>query len=228
MDRHTLLIFPDLISTPGPAFFPQAAPPLHSACVFERLPVVMPAPPAWEVEYAAWQAALMARKLKTVPPALADERRAAAEPGVAPSAEERWRPAPLETAADRSGDRATTRRRLDQRIFMLARRAGGGGWELPGVALGPGETTRAGAERALRDALGEGGFEPYFVGNAPAGHVPLPGGGGILFLHRCQLVGGAPALTAGARWGEVVWAAKDELGDYIEDAPTLELLRQML
>jgi large subunit ribosomal protein L46 len=208
---------------------PQPATPLHSACVLERLPVVMPAPPAWEIEYAEWQEALMARKLKTVPPALANERRGAEEPGAGPSPEERWRPASLETAADRSGDRTTTRRRLDQRVFMLAKRSGGsGGWELPAVALGPEETTRAGAERALREALGEGGFEPYFVGNAPAGHVGMASKGGSVFFHRCQLITGVPALAADAPWAEVVWAAKDELEEYIKDPETLELLQKML
>lgn len=36
----------------------------------------------------------------------------------------RWQPAPRVTEADRSGDRRTLHRRLDQRIFMLVRPAG--------------------------------------------------------------------------------------------------------
>lgn len=48
--------------------------------------------------------------------------------------------------------------------------------------------------------------QPYFVGNAPAGHVQL--GDGTTFLHRCQLIQGVPALKGGSGYSEYVWAAK--------------------
>ena len=38
------------------------------------------------------------------------------------------------------------------------------------------------AERALAEAVDVAQVQPYFVGNAPAGHVQL--GGGTLFFHR--------------------------------------------
>jgi large subunit ribosomal protein L46 len=202
---------------------------LYSACIFERLPLVMPSPPQWELDYATWQETLMARRLKPVPKEFTDDKRVVDEQASGgPSAESRWQPAPLETAADRSGDKKTTRRRLDQRIFMLIKKKNGT-WEFPHVALEQGENTRTGAERALREVLGdgEGTFQPYFVGNAPAGHVALTNG--IFFFHRCQLVQGTPpAMSPGSQWGEVAWAAKDELGEYIKDESTLELLQKML
>ena len=35
-------------------------------------------------------------------------------------------------------------------------------------------------------------------------------------------------MSPGSQWGEVAWAAKDELGEYIKDESTLELLQKML
>lgn len=201
-----------------------AGSPLLSVCVFERLPVVMPQLPQWEVEYADWQEKLVSKRLKPVPKEFTDDRKTA-EDLAGPSAEARWQPAPLETAADRSGDRTTTRRRLDQRIFLLLKNKTGQ-WEFPNVSLSDGETTRAAAERALHEALGAEGFQPYFVGNAPAGHVALSSG--TFFFHRCQLIHGTPSLPGGGHWREVAWAAKDELGDYIKDNTILELLQKML
>jgi large subunit ribosomal protein L46 len=189
----------------------------------------MPPPPEWELDYAAWQETLMARRLKPVPKEFTDDKRVLDEQASSgPSSESRWQPAPLETVADRSGDRKTTRRRLDQRIFMLIKKKNGS-WEFPHVALEQGENTRTGAERALREVLGDGDgkFQSYFVGNAPAGHVALTSGN--YFFHRCQLIQGAPPSLAGdGEWSEIAWAAKDELDEYIKDAHTLELLQKML
>lgn len=189
----------------------------------------MPTPPQWEFDYATWQETLMARRLKAVPKEFTDDKRVVDEQASGgPSSESRWQPAPLETAADRSGDRKTTRRRLDQRIFMLIKKKNGS-WEFPHVELQQGENTRTGAERALKEVFSEedGSFQPYFVGNAPAGHVALTNG--TTFFHRCQLIQGTPpALASGGQWGEIAWAAKDEMGEYITDKNTLELLHKML
>jgi len=201
-----------------------ATEPLYVACVFERLPQVMPKLPEWETEYYQWQQQFAARRFKTVPKELIDPKNTGDESGA--GAEGSWQPAPIETAADRAGDRRTTHRRLDQRIFFLVHRSGE--WEFPHVMVGEGETTRAAAERALKEAIGEGGFQPYFVGNAPAGHVAVPVGAGTVFFHRCQLIQGKAALHAEARWKDFAWAAKDELGEYIKDGATLEVLQKML
>lgn len=172
----------------------------------------------------------MARRLKPVPKEFTDDKRVIDEQASGgPSLESRWKPAPLETAADRSGDRKTTHRRLDQRIFMLIKKKNGN-WEFPHVELQQGENTRTGAERALKEVLGDGdgNFQPYFVGNAPAGHIALTNGD-TFFFHRCQLIQGAPAaLVPGVQWREIAWAAKDELGEYITDNNTLKLLQKML
>lgn len=46
-----------------------------------------------------------------------------------------------------------------------------------------GETMRQTAERALAEAVETSAVQPYFVGNAPAGHAAL-GDAGTLFFHR--------------------------------------------
>jgi len=183
----------------------------------------MPEVPEWEVEYAEWREKFVTRRMKELPKEFIDQKVNMEEPagqGIGNS----WQPAPLETAADRSGDRRTTNRRLDKRIFLLVQRENG--WEFPNVALQAGETTRRGAERALAETLGSEGFQPYFVGNAPAGHVVLSSGGTMVF-HRCQLIKGKPA-PKGSDCKDFVWVAKDELAHYVKDAVTLELLEKML
>lgn len=59
---------------------------------------------------------------------------------------------------------------------------GGGSWALPQREHGEGETMRQTAERALAEAVDTSAVQPYFVGNAPAGHVQLQDG--TLFFHR--------------------------------------------
>ena len=67
---------------------------------------------------------------------------------------------------------------------MLVRAgSGGAGWTLPRREHAAGETMRQTAERALAEAVDAAAVQPYFVGNAPAGHVAV--GDGTLFFHRC-------------------------------------------
>lgn len=224
----------------------QAAPSdtmaLRSACVFERLPVIMPEPPEWEVEYADWRAQLANHGAKILPKEFIEPR--GSDEGSSTSNLEsiggRWEPSPRETNADRAGNHRTTHRRLDQRIFLLLRpsvssleKSGPGAagkdaspWQFPSVRLQEAETTRSGAERALQEALGSDGYQPFFVGNAPAGHLAAPHS--TLFFHRCQLIKGRPGPLPGGLWSDHVWVAKDELGQYIKDPPLLELLQKML
>lgn len=45
---------------------------------------------------------------------------------------------------------------------------------------------------------------------------------------RCQLIQGTPVLKGSSGYGEHVWVAKDELGEYIDRPQVLELLQKML
>ena len=217
--------------------------PFYAVTVLERLPVVAPLPPAWESEYLDWMRS-KGRALdgKQMPAELGGGgggdgggggRKSAAAPAAAENEQEpdkgKWRPAARETEADRSGDVATLRRRLDRRLFLVLGGGGGGAGgggagarapleALPSAEVGPGETTRASAERALSEAVpalsppspgsasaSASGVGAYFVGNAPAGHLRLPegeggkgGGGGTLFFHRAQLVAAGGDLLSAA------------------------------
>lgn len=205
-----------------------AAGKLVGVCVFERLPVVVPRPPEWELEYAAWQAQLRQQQkhYKILPREFTDQKQSEEVDGGAAG---RWQPAPRVTEADTAGDRRSLRRRLDQFLFLLVRPRGqaDASWTLPQAENAEGETMRQTAERALAEAVQLEGVQPFFVGNAPGGHH-APGDSTTLFFHRAQLIAGAPALRQGGPWGDHVWAAKDELGEYIRDPALVELLQRML
>ncbi|KAL4419359.1 hypothetical protein ABPG77_001586 [Micractinium sp. CCAP 211/92] len=194
---------------------------LLGAVVFERLPVIIPEEPEWEREYREWQQSVRAKYYKQLPSEFIDAK----ESEMADEAGPQYEPAPRITEADKANDRRSLKRRLDQRLFMLVRPKGGA-WSLPQQENQEGETMRQTAERALAAAVNTEAVQPYFVGNAPAGHVEVDGA--TLFFHRCQLIQGTPVLKGGSGYGEHVWVAKDELGEYINKPQLLDLLQKML
>lgn len=193
------------------------------AVVFERLPVIIPELPEWESSYLAWQQSVRAKHTKTLPTDFTDFKESELLDETAP----RYEPGSRLTEADAANDRRSLKRRLDQRLFMLVRPKGGA-WALPQQENVEGETIRQTAERALGDAVDTEAAQPFFVGNAPAGHVGLAGDAGTLFFHRCQLIQGVPELKGGSGYGEHVWVAKDELPEYITEQAVLEVMQKML
>ncbi|GBF96696.1 hypothetical protein Rsub_09329 [Raphidocelis subcapitata] len=165
---------------------------IYAAVVVERLPVVRSPAPEWEAEYQAWaeQRRLSRGFYKEYP---ASAKKVARQKDEDTGA---FNPVPTETAADASGDARTMRRRLRDKLVLLVKQpapagdplgrpvggggagsggggAAGGGWSFPAARRAEGETLRAAAERALREAVGVA--EVFFVGNAPMGHFPLGG-----------------------------------------------------
>lgn len=180
----------------------------------------------------------------------------------------KWRPAPRETEADRTGDVTSLRRRLDRRLFLVLGGAaeaaetgtatGSAALEaLPSAEVGPGETTRSSAERALAEAVpalspssssSAAPVEAYFVGNAPAGHFGLEGRsggkGGTLFFHRAQLVaagsgdllsaadslfrGGGGGSSNLGRAKQHAWLTREELAERLGGGELGELVEAML
>jgi hypothetical protein len=57
------------------------------------------------------------------------------------------------------------------------------------------------AERALAEAVDTSAVQPYFVGNAPAGHVELAEAG-ALFFHRCAV---RPAVCSEGQGRMLLW-----------------------
>ncbi|KAI8465695.1 MAG: hypothetical protein J3K34DRAFT_525166 [Monoraphidium minutum] len=163
--------------------------PIYAAVVLERLPVARGPPPEWEADYMAWaEARRLARGFYKEYPAQAKKQRQKDDDA------DSFKPVPIETPADRSGDVRTMKRSLREKLVLLVKQngsalgpsrgggggggSGGGGWAFPHVAAREGEAVRAAAERALREAAGPA--EAFFIGNAPMAHYPLPphGGGG--------------------------------------------------
>lgn len=89
-----------------------------------------------------------------------------------------------------------------------------------------GETIRGSAERALGLTLVQEGLQPFFVGNAPAGHAET--GEGTTFFHRCQMIAGTVRLVPGGPYSDLRWAAKDELPELVQDQALLDLFQKML
>jgi len=152
---------------------------------------------------------------------------------------EAWRPEPRETPADRAGDAGTAWRRLDRRLVLMVQDAAGA-WGFPAARNAEGETIRETAERALREAVGEGEAAPrvYFVGNAPAGHLATGAGvagagggpGGSLFFHRAQVLTPVDrlALVGEYHGRRTAWVARDEVDAYAATPEAGAFLRRLL
>ena len=143
------------------------------------------------------------------------------------------------TRADRSGDRGTPLRRLDEPLCLVVRHEPGGRWGFPALeyANGGGDGGGGGGEAPLR-ATAERALEPFleedgrvqFVGNAPAGALRTgkDGGGageGHTFLFMAKLLGGGVRLGAGA---EAHWISRDEVGDYFSEPADRDLVEAVL
>jgi ADP-ribose pyrophosphatase YjhB (NUDIX family) len=172
---------------------------VYAAVVLERLPIVRPPPPEWEAEYYAWaEARRLQSNFYKEYPAKAQKSGGGGGSGGRQddeAAAAAFSPVPVETAADGSGDVRTMKRRLRDKLVLLVRQqaecapglggggsgsagsgkaAVGGSWAFPHVKVGPGETLRGAAERALSECLGAAA-EAFFIGNAPMAHYPLGG-----------------------------------------------------
>lgn len=156
---------------------PAAPRPYYAVAVLERLPIVAPLPPAWEVEYVEWIRSSKSRSRgKDLHAELGGEGGGASRQKSKKGSEHadggeeegegdtgKWRPAPRVTEADEKGDQSSLRRCLDKRLFLVLGGGGvgeGGGGAvaavtslLPSAELRDGETTRATAERALAEAV---------------------------------------------------------------------------
>lgn len=219
---------------------------LVSAAVVERLPRVMPEPgPATRRWLEVWQrrrADELSRR-PTVPAKMLENDTTVplSQPGGAVDEEKEAflkPPLPLVTAADEAGDRRSTNRRLDRRLFLLVKKdRAEHAWQFPQGGLEGDETLRAAAERELAEetALSHAGGDVYFLSNAPAGHLEYQyppearrdgfEGARVFFLPATYM-GGEPRLKED-EVVDYVWAAKDELGDYLS-GDLLRLANEML
>jgi large subunit ribosomal protein L46 len=184
--------------------------PLIANMIVERLPVVTPAPEAWEVEYQSWSAERRAKFLRELPEDLVDPKGEFEE--LQDPEESKFVPASRTTEADASGDTKTLRRKLDQFLFLVVQDAATKQWGFPKEANPEDgvQTMRATAKAAMDACVGDS-IETFLVGNAPAGHWPEPNrGGGTNFYHRAQWLEGDLRLTE--KYSDFKWLTKVRRG----------------
>lgn len=204
---------------------------IYASCVaLERLPVVMPQPPAWELEFRTWQREFNSKSFKVLPDQFTQSGASTSKDSEKDSSGGKaWAPAPLETRADRAGDTKSLRRRLDQRLFLLVQDVDTGSWGFVNSVIRNGEdvSSRAVAERAMEDVFpGEDRAWYYFVGNAPAAHTRS--GDVTHFYHRCQLIGGEiDGSHVLRKFKDYAWVAPDEFGEYLKDDEQARVLKTM-
>lgn len=203
----------------------------YAAFILERLPVVMPEAPEWEVEYKQWimQLKLERGHFRQLPEELTEKKSQAAAAARGDDAAKTFKPVPRTTAADSSGDRRTMKRRLDQRLFLLARSASGE-WCFPATAHKPGETIRQTAERALHESVGRKA-PVFFIGNAPIGHRLSPATSDAIFYMQAQVLRDPWAVTLqeGAGYTDYAWLTKEEVTEAVSsNAEAAALFAAML
>ncbi len=187
---------------------------LYGSMLVERIPVVLPDPPQWEVEYHEWSESRRDRHRVKLPDQIVEPK------GLLENLPD-FEPAPRETEADRTGDRKTLQRKLSEYLFLVLKDKNGK-WGFPKTEHAQSETMRQTAERSLKDFAGES-IECWVVGNAPQGHYEEQDG--TTFYYRGSYLEGDLVLQGG--YTDHAWVTKEELGEFF-DAQHHDLLKRML
>lgn len=128
------------------------------AAMVERLPVVTPDMPDWELDYLDLRAELdRYRKQYPKELGLADpmDKKPVTLEELYASLPEGFTPAPRETIADETGDIQTLERKLKTRVYLSVRPDDATGWVLPTATLEKDETILDGAKRATSTIAGD-------------------------------------------------------------------------
>lgn len=147
-----------------------------------------------------------------------------------------FKPAPRVTEADETNNRRSTRRRLQDSLFLIVKRnRSDKAWQFPqGKFLEEDEHMRGTAERVVDRAIGK--TKKFFISNAPIGHYcyAYPSAlqekrnnfGAKVFFYRAQLLRGKVKLQT-KLYTDYAWVARDELPEYF-DAETARFLQFIL
>lgn len=187
---------------------------LYGSMLVERIPVVIPEPPAWEREYLEWAQARRDKFKVKLPDEMVEAK------GLIDNLPD-FDAAPRETEADHTGDRSTMYRKLPEFLFLVLKDKSGT-WGFPKAPHTDGETMRQTAERSLKDFAGDS-LECWVVGNAPQGHYEEQGV--TTFYYRGSYVEGELELQGD--YVEHAWVTKEELGEFFDDSHH-DLLKRML
>lgn len=191
----------------------EATRPLIANMIVERLPIVMPMPEDWELEYHSWSQERRAMFLQELPEDLVDPKGEFEEVG--DPDELMLSAADRETDADRNGDVRTLKRKLDQFLFLVVQDAKTKQWGFPKQINDESSqmTMRQSAKQAMDSAIGSG-VETYLVGNAPMGHfleseTDSNESEGTNFYMRAQWLEGDLTLTE--KYADFKWLTKVRL-----------------
>ena len=242
---------------------------VYGGILLTRMPLTLPPKPKWETEYLDWQRQWHERtsvykewnqdwltsSSSSSSTTSTTGSGGASSSGSSGDREGVKRPAPLEQEADRTGDRKTTKRRLDSHLYLLLKRketcsfsststsSEGGGkeelWYFPHVAHEEKESIRLTCERALATCIEqEEGTQTFFIGNGPCGMLPATGDwntmeeerSGKVFLIPVEVIKGQPQLSEQVKQEveDFAWVAKDEMNEYFKCKETQEYLQKLL
>ncbi|KAL6596666.1 hypothetical protein ACP70R_047309 [Stipagrostis hirtigluma subsp. patula] len=135
-------------------------------------------------------------------------------------------PAPRVTEADKTNDRKSLQRALDNKLYLLLYGKAYGSpdgkpiWHFPEKIYENEDTLRLCAESALKSVLG-GLHNTYFVGNAPMAHMVVEksedssGSSFKRFFFKSQVVGASKYHMGKCQ--DYAWVTKDELLEYFPE-----------
>lgn len=138
------------------------------AVILERIPIVMADIPEWERDFDELQA-YFGQFGKEYPKELIPERNAPtfiSDEELLAQLPPNFRPAPRETEADHSGVVNTLDRKLKDRVFLLLEEDSDS-WTFPKASISNDESLLQGAQRAVKEKLGDK-IEIYCPSNAPS------------------------------------------------------------
>ncbi|CAM9826114.1 unnamed protein product [Ascophyllum nodosum] len=208
---------------------------IKSALLLERLPVIVEDYPDWQQDFwnlQAEQAMYGAEFPAELGFNYSDEKPLTVEELLERS------PIPLaprRTEADKTNDRTTLDRALDERLMLIVKPTPDADWRLPESGWEAAETIRQAAERTARQLIAKTATtkgqpddvaQLYFVGNCPAGWFWRTGCeeqwmqqgkiGDKIFINKVQLICGQPKLMAN-KAAEHLWVTKHEIREYLGD-----------
>lgn len=210
-----------------------------AATVLHRYPVITPDTPQWEQDMemvqetiADYQREWFLSKTRGTPAQFISEHNPTQEEIIESMP---FEPASRVTEADRTNDRRSTNRRLQDSLYLIVKRnRPENPWQFPQGKLLPEETLRQGSERVIDRAVGK--VHRWFISNCPIGHYAYPYNeelqeqrdtfGAKVFFYRAQLYDGTVKLET-KLYTDYAWIARDEVGEYF-DPDTADYMKHLL
>jgi large subunit ribosomal protein L46 len=228
------------------------------ATILHRYPEITPDPKPWEAEFRNVQAKISSAHREMLVKELENTPDAMLVDDVSMTSEEiietmPFKPASRVTEADKTNDRRSLERRLQDSLFLIVRRNRNDfAWQFPQGKVLESETLRGAADRVLQrtgqvdtavsPAVSSIALLPdnaWMVSNSPVGHYQYAYSGPVkekrqqfgakVFFTRAQYTGGClqPIKVSKKLYKDFAWIARDEVFEYF-DAETAKYLHALL